>query len=43
MEEMPKGQGGHPNANLDETIKPLEMSDQEARNLAAFLRALSER
>ena len=35
--------GGHPNANLDPAIKPIEMSDQDASNLVAFLTALSER
>jgi len=36
-------QGGHANANLDDAIVPLEMTDADARNLAAFLRALSRR
>lgn len=34
-------QGGHPNSNLDENIKPIEMTADEVSNLAAFLRALS--
>jgi len=34
-------QGGRPNAQLDEAIRPVEMSDQDATNLVAFLRALS--
>ena len=34
-------QGGHPNASLDPKIGPREMSDRDAANLAAFLRALS--
>jgi cytochrome c peroxidase len=34
-------QGGHPNANLDERIAPIELSDDDAVNLVAFLRALS--
>jgi cytochrome c peroxidase len=33
--------GGHPNAHLDELVRPLEMDDDDARNLVAFLRALS--
>lgn len=33
--------GGHPNDDLDPNIKSLEMSDADARNLVAFLRALS--
>lgn len=34
-------QGGHPNSNLDERIAPIELSDEDAANLVAFLRALS--
>jgi cytochrome c peroxidase len=34
-------QGGHPNANLDPRIAPIELSDDDAANLVAFLRALS--
>ena len=34
-------QGGHPNPNLDGRILPLELSDADAANLVAFLRALS--
>ena len=33
--------GGHPNANLDHEIGPLDMTDEDAANLVAFLRALS--
>src|SRR5262245_43642325 len=33
--------GGHANANLDPLIAPLEMNAADARNLVAFLRALS--
>ena len=33
--------GGEPNANLSDEIQPLALSDQDARHLAAFLRALS--
>ena len=33
--------GGHPNANLDEEVRALEMTDEDATNLVAFLRALS--
>lgn len=33
--------GGHANANLDPLIEPIEMSDEDVQNLAAFLRALS--
>jgi len=34
-------QGGRANANLDPLLAPLEMSAADARNLVAFLRALS--
>ena len=34
-------QGGHPDPNLDPLIAPIEMSDTDARNLVAFLEALS--
>ena len=34
--------GGHPNAQLDPHMAPIEMSDADATNLVAFLRALSE-
>ncbi len=34
-------QGGRPNTHLDPLLKPLEMSADDARNLVAFLRALS--
>jgi len=34
-------QGGHPNAALDPALAPLEMSETDAHNLVAFLRALS--
>jgi cytochrome c peroxidase len=34
-------QGGRANANLDPLLRPLEMSATDARNLVAFLRALS--
>ena len=33
--------GGNPNPGLDPALAPLEMSDADARNLVAFLRALS--
>lgn len=33
--------GGNPSANLDSVLAPIEMSAEDARNLAAFLRALS--
>ena len=33
--------GGHPNSHLDALMEPLEMSDDDASNLVAFLRALS--
>lgn len=36
-------QGGRSNDNLDPALAPLEMSAQDARNLLAFLRALSTR
>jgi cytochrome c peroxidase len=36
-------QGGRANANLDPALAPLEMDPDDARNLVAFLRALSER
>ena len=34
--------GGHPNANLDVDMEPIELSDQDVDNLVAFLEALSE-
>ena len=34
-------QGGHPNSNLDPRIAPIELTDEDAANLVAFLRALS--
>lgn len=34
-------QGGRPNANLDPRIQPIELSDEDAEHLVAFLRALS--
>ena len=34
--------GGRPHANLDPLIVPIEMSDADARNVVAFLRALSK-
>jgi cytochrome c peroxidase len=33
--------GGIPNKNLDQTMKPLKLTDQEKKDLVAFLRALS--
>jgi len=33
--------GGNPHANLDPALKPIEMGAEDARNLVAFLRALS--
>lgn len=33
--------GGHPNANLDEKIKPLNLTDQEKADLVAFMKALT--
>ncbi len=33
--------GARPNSHLDAFVEPLEMSDDDARNLVAFLRALS--
>ena len=36
-------QGGHANSGLDPILAPIEMSPEDARNLVAFLRALSER
>lgn len=33
--------GGHANANLDPVLAPIDMSAEDARNLVAFLRALS--
>jgi cytochrome c peroxidase len=33
--------GGIPNKNLDENIKPLKLTDQEKKDLVAFLKALS--
>ena len=33
--------GGNANSNLDPNLKPLDLSDEDARNLIAFLRALS--
>jgi len=35
-------QGGRANEDLDPAMKPIEMTDSDARNLIAFLRALSE-
>ncbi len=35
--------GGIPNARLDPELAPLEMSDEDARHLVAFLNALSRR
>lgn len=35
--------GGNPNANLDPIMQPLELSDEDAGNLLAFLRSLSKR
>ena len=35
--------GGNANSNLDPDLGPIEMDDQDARNLAAFLRALSRK
>jgi cytochrome c peroxidase len=35
--------GGHPNSSLSPHLAPIEMSDEEAQNLVAFLRALSRR
>jgi len=34
--------GAHPNTGLDRAIEPLELTDRDAANLVAFLRALSE-
>ncbi|MCS7025692.1 MAG: cytochrome-c peroxidase [Bryobacteraceae bacterium] len=34
-------QGGVPNKNLDEKIKPLHLTEQEKKDLVAFLKALS--
>ena len=34
--------GGHPNPDLDEAVLPIHMSDRDAQNLVAFLRALSD-
>ena len=34
--------GGNPHPELDPELKPIEMTDVEASNLLAFLRALSE-
>ncbi len=34
-------EGGRSNGNLDPALKPLELSDQDAANMVAFLRALS--
>ncbi len=33
--------GGNPSENLDPALRPLELSDRDAANLVAFLRALS--
>ncbi|MAG63571.1 cytochrome-c peroxidase [Candidatus Woesearchaeota archaeon] len=33
--------GGEPNPDLDDNLRPLELTDQDVTNLAAFLRALS--
>ena len=35
-------QGGRKNPHLDPHIKPLELSKDDVRDLAAFLRAISE-
>ena len=35
--------GGIPNSNLDPIIQPLELNDEEAGHLLAFLRSLSKR
>ena len=32
--------GGHPNSNLDERMRPLDLTEAEVRNLVAFLKAL---
>ena len=34
-------QGGRPNPHLDREIRPLKLTDDEKRTLAAFLRALA--
>jgi len=34
-------QGGRPNTNLDRALLPIELSDEDAEHLVAFLRALS--
>ena len=36
-------EGGRANSHLSEHIAPIDMSDEEAANLVAFLRALSPR
>lgn len=33
--------GGNPNRNLDESVAPIEMTDEDAAHLVAFLKALS--
>ncbi|QDV10049.1 Cytochrome c551 peroxidase precursor [Planctomycetes bacterium Poly30] len=33
--------GGHPNSHLSERIQPIRLSDEDAANLVAFLKALS--
>jgi cytochrome c peroxidase len=35
--------GGHANPDLDPAIRPLDLTDAEAANLVAFLKALSRR
>jgi cytochrome c peroxidase len=35
------GKGGNPNPGLDPALKPLDLSEREVKQLAAFLRALS--
>ncbi|MFT7485873.1 MAG: cytochrome c peroxidase [Candidatus Paceibacteria bacterium] len=34
-------EGGHANENLSPKLKPIDLSDEDAKNLVAFLRALS--
>lgn len=36
-------QGGRPNSNLDAHLRPIDLSDEDAEHLVAFLRALSAR
>jgi cytochrome c peroxidase len=33
--------GGHPNQWLDEKVKPLNLNDQEKKDLVAFMKALT--